>query len=475
MLQHSPPSLPKNTHLHEHMRGMTHGDHYCLVYETPEQQWAAIIPFVTAGLEHNEVCAYITDDRSIQEVRHALLTHGVDVDGHVRRKALTFMTKREAYLSGGSFSPPGMISFLGDTVRQAAENGFSGFRVTGEMTWALGRECGCEDLVEYEALLNDFFPGSRSLALCQYNRQRFGAEMIRDVLRTHPIAILGDQLCSNLFYETPAMVLGRESAERRVDWMMNQLMRFRASEGKLERAVQGRDDFLGVASHELNTPLTSLKLQIQGLQRLLAQRATSPGTPEDSKLTRPLERIDRQVRRLSQLVSDLLDVSRINARQLALRYEPVDLQELMEEAVERASEAFTPVSMPFSLQPGAPLIGLWDRCRLEQAVTNLLNNALKYGKGRSVRVRVFAQENQAFLEVEDQGIGLHPEDLPRIFERFERAINPNEVSGLGLGLFITREIARAHGGTVEVRSTFGEGSTFTLKLPFMHMNPLTLR
>ncbi|WP_245767959.1 MEDS domain-containing protein [Stigmatella erecta] len=451
---------------------MTHGAHCCLVYESPEQQWAAILPFITAGLMHNEVCAYITDDRSILEVRHALQAHGVDVDAHVRRKALTFMTKREAYLSGGSFSPSGMISFLGDTVRQAAANGFSGFRVTGEMTWALGRECGCEDVVEYEALLNDFFPGSRSLAVCQYNRQRFSAELIRDVLRTHPVAILGDQLCSNLFYETPAMVLGRESAEQRVDWMMHQLRHFRAAEENLERAVQGRDDFLGVASHELNTPLTALKLQVQGLQRLLTQRAPGP-EQEDPKLIRALGRTDRQMRRLSKLVSDLLDVSRINARQLTLRHEAVDLQELVEEAVESASDELSPLSVPFSVQPGTPLIGLWDRSRLEQAVTNLLSNALKYGRGRPVRVRVFPHEDKAFLEVEDWGIGLRPEDRSRIFERFERAISSSEISGLGLGLFITREIARAHGGTVDVTSTLGEGSTFTLKLPIIPPSPLT--
>lgn len=472
MFQASSPSPAKSTHLHEQVRGMKHGDHYCLVYETPEQQWAAILPFITAGLERNEVCAYITDDRSIDEVRHALQAHGVDVEGHVRRGALTFMTKREAYLSSGSFSPPAMITFLEDTVRQAAANGFSGFRVTGEMTWALGRECGCEDLVEYEALLNEFFPGSRSLAVCQYNRRRFGADMIRDVLRTHPIAILGDRVCSNLFYETPAMVLGRESAERRVDWMMHQLKHFRASEETLERAVQARDDFIGVASHELNTPLTSLKLQVQGLQRLLAQRATAPATPEDIKLTRTLGRTDRQVRRLSQLVSDLLDVSRITSRQLALRTEPVDLRELVEETVERVSEEFAPVSTQLTLLRGTQLVGQWDRSRLEQAVTNLLSNAFKYGQSRPVTVRISVQGDQAMLEVEDQGLGMRPEDLPRIFERFERAISPSEVSGLGLGLFITREIARAHGGTVEVRSKPGEGSTFTLKLPLAHRAPL---
>ncbi|MBF5046481.1 histidine kinase [Aggregicoccus sp. 17bor-14] len=467
MLQSQPPSLAKPAPLDSQVEAMKHGEHYCLVYETPEEQWAAVVPFLTAGLARNEACAYITDEHSIDEVRHALQAHGVEVERHVARGALVFLSKREAYLREGSFNPPGMISFLGDTVREAAERGFSGFRVTGEMTWALGRECGCEDLVEYEALLNDFFPGQPALAICQYNRRRFGADLIRDVLRTHPIAILGDQVCANLFYETPAMVLGRESAERRVDWMVHQLKHFRASEERLERAVQARDEFLGVASHELNTPLTSLKLQVQGLQRLLAQRMDQARSPEEEKLARTLGRTDRQVRRLSQLVSDLLDVSRINAHQLALRRAPVDLGELLEETVDHASDEPSLDAGRIQLQRGrgAPIIGVWDRSRLEQAVTNLLSNALKYGRGRPVQVRARVHAGHALLEVQDHGLGVRAEDLTRIFERFERAISPSEVSGLGLGLYITREIARAHGGSVEVQSRPGEGSTFTLRLP----------
>jgi signal transduction histidine kinase len=449
--------------LQQELQRMGHGDHLCLVYETAEQQWDAIIPYFAEGLERNEACLYVADDRSVDEVRQAFRLYGVDVDEHMRSGQLIFATKREAYLSSGAFDPAAMMAFLKQTVEAAVASGRSGFRVTGEMTWALGEECGCERLIEYEARLSHFFPGSRASAICQYNRKRFSADIIRDVLRTHPVAILGNQVCPNLYYETPGMVLGQESTEQRVEWMIQQLQRFRTAERKLERAVQARDEFLSVASHELNTPLTSLKLQVQSLTRTLARGDTTALTPE--KVARTADRTDRQLRRLSRLVSDLLDVSRIHANKLKLILEPVEMRELVADVVDRTSAEFARAGGRLDIAPSPKVVGLWDRSRLEQILINLLSNALKYGAGKPVRVGVKLDGERVRLSVVDQGLGLREEDRARIFERFERAISANEASGLGLGLYIAREIAQAHGGEISVESRLGEGSTFTVTLP----------
>jgi signal transduction histidine kinase len=449
--------------LQQELQRMGHGDHLCLVYETPEQQWDAVIPYIAEGLARNEACLYVIDDRALDEVRQAFLARGVDVDEHVRSGQLTFATKREAYLRSSSFDPAAMIAFLDQTVQAAVAAGRHGFRVTAEMTWALGPECGCDRLIEYEARLSHFFPGSRASAICQYNRKRFSADIIRDVLRTHPLAILGNQVCPNLYYETPGMVLGQESTEQRVEWMVQQLQRYRTAERKLERAVQARDEFLSVASHELNTPLTSLKLQVQSLTRTLARGDTTVLTPE--KVARTAERTDRQLRRLSRLVSDLLDVSRIHANKLKLMLEPVDLRELVADVVDRTSAEFTRAGVRLDIAPSPKIVGLWDRSRLEQVLINLLSNALKYGAGKPVRVEVKWDGERARLAVVDQGLGLREEDRARIFERFERAISANEASGLGLGLYIAREVVQAHGGDISVESRLGEGSTFAVTLP----------
>lgn len=439
------------------------GEHLCLVYETPEQQWDAMVPYVAQGLARNEACLYIVDDRCLDEVRQALLVKGVSVDEHVRSGQLLFATKREAYLRSGSFDPEAMVSFFDQAAREAVAAGRSGFRIAAEMTWALGTECGCERLIEYEARLNHFFPGSHASAVCQYNRKRFGAGVIRDVLRTHPLAIVGSQVCPNLYYENPSLVLEPEATEQRVEWMIHQLQRFRSSERKLERAIQTRDEFLSVASHELNTPLTSLKLQVQSLTRTLKRGDLSALTPH--KVSTIVERTDRQLRRLSRLVSDLLDVSRIHAKKLVLSVERVELRELVEDMVDRFSGEFGQLGVRLELAEGPEVVGLWDRSRVEQVVMNLLSNALKYGEGKPVHLEVTADEKGARLRVKDQGRGVKAEDQGRIFERFERAISANEVSGLGLGLFISREIVQAHGGDISVESQPGVGSTFTVSLP----------
>ncbi|WNG61503.1 histidine kinase [Archangium gephyra] len=445
------------------LQRMGQGDHLCLVYENPEEQWGAVIPYITEGLARNEACLYVIDDRALDEVRQAFIAHGVDIDAAVRSGQFVFATKREAYLASGCFEPRGMISFLEKTVQEAVAAGRTGFRVTGEMTWALGEACGCDRLIEYEALLSNFFPGSRASAICQYNRKRFSADMIRDVLRTHPVAILGNQVCPNLYYETPAMVLGQGSTEQRVDWMIQQLQRFRGAERKLERAVQSRDEFLSVASHELNTPLTSLKLQVQSLTRTLARGDGASLSRE--KVTSIIDRTDRQLRRLSRLVSDLLDVSRIHAHKLTLEREHMDLRELVHDVVDRISGEFTNMGVRLDIAPGPQVVGYWDRSRLEQVLINLLTNALKYGAGKPVRVEVAADGARVSLSVKDQGVGLREQDRARIFERFERAISASEASGLGLGLYIAREIVQAHGGDISVESRLGEGSTFTVSLP----------
>ncbi|QRK10022.1 MEDS domain-containing protein [Archangium violaceum] len=449
--------------IQQELQRMGPGDHLCLVYENATEQWDAVVPYMAQGLARNEACLYVIDDRSLDEVRQAFIARGVDVDAHLSSGQLIFATKREAYLCSGAFDPTAMISFLEQTARQALAAGRTGFRVTGEMTWALGHECGCDRLIEYEALLSNFFPGSHASAICQYSRKRFSADIIRDVLRTHPVAILGHQVCPNLYYESPAMVLGQGSTEQRVEWMIQQLQRFRSAERKLERAVQARDDFLSVASHELNTPLTSLKLHIQSLTRTLGRGDLSSFSPQ--KMMGVIDSTDRQLRRLSRLVSDLLDVSRIHAHKLTLHLENVELWELVADVVDRMSGEFARAGMRLDIAPGSQVKGLWDRGRLEQVVINLLSNALKYGAGRPVHVEVSSDGERARLSVKDQGGGIREEDRARIFERFERAISANEASGLGLGLYIAREIVQVHGGTISVESRLGEGSTFTVTLP----------
>ena len=233
----------------------------------------------------------------------------------------------------------------------------------------------------------------------------------------------------------------------------------------MEEALKTRDQFLSVASHELKTPLTTLKLQSQLTLRTLNR---------DGKIS-----IERQnslahqtndlVSKLNRLIDDMLDVSRIRTGKLALNKEEHELGDIVREVVFRLSLIFEAAGIPLPrITASERLVGEWDRFRLEQVISNLLTNAIRYGKGNPIDIQLSKVDNFASLSVKDHGHGISREDLERIFERFERAVHSSEVSGLGLGLFISREIIEAHSGKIHVSSVLGEGSTFSFKIPLLN-------
>lgn len=233
--------------------------------------------------------------------------------------------------------------------------------------------------------------------------------------------------------------------------------------GEALAAVHARDDFLSVASHELRTPLSSLKLQLELLVRPAQRAAQAILSPEQVK--EKLEVAVRQVDRLSKLIAELMDVSRITAGRLRLELEQVDLAALCCDVVSRFKEDAAKAGCEMTLSADEKAPRKCDRLRIEQVVTNLLANALKYGAGKPVEVTVGREGPRVRLVVRDHGIGIPPEDGERIFQRFERTASARRYGGLGLGLYIVRQIVDAHGGTIRVESQPGAGSTFTVELP----------
>jgi PAS domain S-box-containing protein len=231
-----------------------------------------------------------------------------------------------------------------------------------------------------------------------------------------------------------------------------------------EAAVRQRDVFLSVAAHELRTPLTALLLKLEGLERLLRQEAFAE--PRPGKAESRLRDALRQTHRLGELVERLLDVSRLAAGQLELRPARLELEAVARAVVadfqEKAKEAHSEVRMAASGDSS----GCWDRGRLEQVLSNLLANAVKYGKGQPIDVIVEGRrDGDVRFAVTDRGIGIARSDLDRIFEAFERAAPVEHFSGLGLGLYICRRIVDAHGGRIDVTSQPGEGTTVAVTLP----------
>jgi signal transduction histidine kinase len=236
----------------------------------------------------------------------------------------------------------------------------------------------------------------------------------------------------------------------------------RAAEREARAAVAVRDEFISVASHELRTPLTTLRIQSESMERQLT-RAPTPPTP-DRLLIKVRSMID-QLGRLDRLIHALLDVSRISIGRLQLQLEPFDAAHLVRGVVERFGDVAAGAGSALELEALESAPGQWDRMRLEQVLANLLSNAIKYGGGRPVRVVLTASDEQLVLRVSDRGIGIAAHDHERIFERFERAASVHHFGGLGLGLWITREIVQAMGGRIGVESVLGEGATFVVTLP----------
>jgi PAS domain S-box-containing protein len=227
-------------------------------------------------------------------------------------------------------------------------------------------------------------------------------------------------------------------------------------------AIKVRDEFLSIAGHELKTPLAALLLQSSSLLRLLRRE----GAIDRARLEERLEKTVAHGGRLERLIDQLLDVSRITSGRLRLDREETDLVTVAEEVIARFGEESARVASPIELQVQGAVRGVWDRQRLDQVLTNLLSNALKYGAGQPVQVRLAsAARCLVTMTVQDRGIGIDPQHQRRIFERFERAVSDRSYGGLGLGLWIARQIVDAHGGEIQVQSEPGQGAAFTVRLP----------
>ena len=236
-------------------------------------------------------------------------------------------------------------------------------------------------------------------------------------------------------------------------------MEKKPSQGALETEVKLRDEFFSTVAHELRNPLNALHLTLAGLMR--AQSGSNP-LPADQVIAR-INRASNQVTRLSKLVDDMLDVSRISSGRFNLQNEEFDASAVLSDVVERMKDQAEPVQIAVSVP--ASLVMRSDRVRFAQVASNLLSNAIQYGNQNPIEIRLGSDDENVRLEVVDHGIGIATQDQERIFERFEKLGKDTPNVRFGLGLWISREVVSAMRGTIAVSSQLGEGSTFVVELP----------
>jgi signal transduction histidine kinase len=227
---------------------------------------------------------------------------------------------------------------------------------------------------------------------------------------------------------------------------------------RLSDALVDRERLISIAAHELRGPLCSVRLCLQSLKR-----GRQPFAP---KANRMLDIMIKEERRVSRLIDDLLDLGRIRSGQLELELTSFDLCDLVREVSAQMEVQAAGTGSKLKVETHGPVVGHWDRERLNQVVTNLVGNAVKYGQGRPVLIRAGAdRQRRARLQVSDSGPGIAPEMQARIFEPFKRVARSGQADGLGLGLFIVRSIVEQLGGAVNVNSRPGAGATFVVELP----------
>ncbi len=227
--------------------------------------------------------------------------------------------------------------------------------------------------------------------------------------------------------------------------------------------IKARDEFLSIASHELKNPLTTMLLQIQSTLHNI--KNTSLANFSVQNLLIMLEGIEQQTQRLSKMINDLLNVSLITTGRIDLETQKLDLAQTTKNVVSNYSTKLARDGRTVKLETDNEIIGNWDKVRIEQVITNLIDNAIKYGDGKPIEVKVTKNGSSASLAVKDQGIGIPEEKQKAIFDRFKRGVSAKEFEGLGVGLYITKQIIIAHKGKIDIISKPGLGTTFIVELP----------
>ena len=418
--------------------------HICLLYDTKEEQFAAALPFLRAGLERRERCLYIADESRAAAVLDALRKSGTDVDRSLRSGALIIADKLETYLSHGRFDPDLWIRFLSQATNEEGAGKFFGVRtLLGEMTWALGEDTAPDSLVEYEAKLNNYVRNHDVRVLCQYDHNRFSPQLILDMIRTHPVVVYGGIICQNPYYVPPDELLKPNQASREVDRLLNNILKWENSLAQL-RALTARlqtvreDERTRVAREvhdELGQALTAIKLEF-------------------TALLRDLPAVEVPVSLRSQSILNLLDEAIQSIRRIATELRPGILDDLgLVAAVEWAAEEFqarTGIKCHLD-RPDADIGMDTERATaLFRIVQETLTNVARHANAGEVNIRLAEEHGQVTLEVRDNG----------------RGISEGQLSGnRSLGILGMRERALLIGGELTISGSPGHGTTVRVRIP----------
>jgi two-component system cell cycle sensor histidine kinase/response regulator CckA len=452
------------------------GDHLCLFYDQdPAEQMPALVPFIQDGLARDEQFIYIADDQTVEELADQLERSGVNVAIESDRGALKLWTRHEWRQPGRLSAQKKRLQVLA-FINEALKSGFNGVRFSIEMTWTLGPDIGVSELEHWEAALNNiFYPGFPGRITCQYNRSRLSPDVMLAALHTHPLAIIGDHVYPNWFYEAPLILDGNangHSSAAKVEWMVSQLKRARDAERERERLeeqlrhaqkMESIGTLAGGIAHDFNNILNIIK----SCASLIGRRPSI-----DPTVAETLQDIHETVDRGASMVRQLLTLARKTETRMVLtdvNEVVADLSKLLKQTLPKTIDIVAELTAPL---PRA----LSDPTQINQALLNLCVNArdaMPAGGKLMLRTTLTGDKNPpnganngvpyVCLEVADTGVGIEPTIKGRIFEPFFTTKKVGQ--GTGLGLAIVYGIVKDHNGHIEVESEPERGASFRVYLP----------
>ncbi|ADB60933.1 histidine kinase [Haloterrigena turkmenica DSM 5511] len=443
-------------------------EHLAVIYENRDEQLAAVVPFMRQGLERGERCMYVVNEHAEAEMIAAMEDGGIDVDAAMETGALTFHTVRETYLRNGRFDPDDMLDRYESAIEEATAD-YEGLRISAETTWILDEGTSLEQFMEYESRVNDLFDGADCIALCQYDRDVIPAEILCDIVRTHPHLVYDGAVCHNFYYTPPSEFFDDGCPDREVDRMLGTLHERTTAKAERDETIDALEEsndqlkrFAYIASHDLQEPLRMVSSYLQ-----LLERNYRDGLDADAR-----EYIDFAVGgadRMREMIDGLLEFSRIETGETTL--ERVDCEDVVETVVTDHQVQIEESGATVEIGSLPTVSG--DRTQLEQLFSNLIGNAIKYRGDEPPCIEVDATKrgSEWRLTVADNGIGIDPEYHDQIFDVFNRLHAIGEFPGTGIGLALCRKIVANHGGEIGVDSEPGEGTTFTVMLPAVAPNP----
>jgi signal transduction histidine kinase/CheY-like chemotaxis protein len=461
------------------LKRLPHGSHVCPIYQHDRERFTTAAAFLGPGFARGERCLYVASEPGIDRLLAELAAQGFDVRAERDRGALHLLSDRDVYLRGGHFSADAMLEYLDRKEREALRDRFSGLRYAGEMSWAVSASCE-HDLIPYEIRLNEFLEGRRMVVSCLYNRERFDDAIIHDVLRSHPLVVIGDRDYDNPYYEPPEILMRAtpeppEFRRTRVRWWIERLRIVAEREAEREelvgqlRQAQKLDAMGRLASgvaHDFNNLLTVIVGSAALLEDLV----------DDEEALALVQDIRRACEHSSALTRQLLSFSRKEVP--APR--AIDLNTIVEETLGMLVRLLGQRIRVEKELERAPLIVRVDRGQIQQVLMNLAVNARDaMPDGGTLTLRTRAERvvgdlaerlglepgSYATLQVGDTGTGMTDEVRQRLFEPF--FTTKGHGRGTGLGLAVVHGIVIQNHGAIHVDSRPGDGSVFTVWLPMV--------